>query len=215
MKSELIGFNVDLEPIEIEGTTIKFLGLTIEQDLNFDIHVNNISNKMRSAAGCIRAEGRHVSVSDRKILFNGWVRSIISHNALAFLPHLSDAQIQLLTTAYNSGIRAIFGLPKRGYAPISDLRSRLHIPSVEDIRDSSLFMAAWNNREHFSTPAKSGPTTRGRANLNVPLPDLRGMSGKLLSSISAKYWNKLPIAIKLEQKKCKAKTLIRNFVLNW
>jgi len=62
-KSEVIGFGFDPNPILINGETIypsksiKFLGLTIQQNLKWSLHVDNLCNKLRASAGRIRFEG--------------------------------------------------------------------------------------------------------------------------------------------------------------
>jgi len=213
-KSELIGFGTTPEPLVIEGSTIfpsssiKFLGLTIQSNLKFDEHVNDISGKMRSCAGRIRADARHLSVNDRRTLFNGWIRSIVGSNALAYIPHLCSNQLQKLNAAYNAGIRSIFNLPKKGYVPITTLRARLKIPSIGEIKDYILFFEAWKRRSEYLGPVQ-GAVTRGRANLNVPLPNKKGIAGKLLSTILCDYWNRLSRDIKTESKINKAKALIK------
>ena len=219
-KSELMGFGVSPEPLIIEGATIKpskfvkFLGLTIDENLSFNIHVDNIAARMRSAAGRIRAEGRHVNTNDRRTLFNGWVRSILSCNGLAYLPHLNASQLQTVSAAYNSGIRAIFNLPKKGYAPISELRSMLNIPSVEQIKDYILQKEAWKRRSNFIVPTE-GPITRGRAKLNVPLPNKKGWEGKRLTTILCDYWNSLPLDTKTEDNQTRATRAIKKTCFNF
>ena len=74
-------------------------------------------------------------------------------------------------------------------------------------------MEAWKRRSCFIIPTE-GPITRGRANLNVPLPNMKGMSGKLLNNILCDYWNKLPLATKLETNAKKAKLIIRRQALS-
>ena len=219
-KSELIGFGSQPEPLTIDGHTIlptssiKFLGLKIQNDLNFQHHVDDISNKMRSAAGRLRTECRHLEISDKRIVFNGWIRSLPTCNALAFLPHLNGSQMQQLNSAYNSGIRAIFKLPKKGYAPISDLCARAKLPTIYQIKDYILHLEAWRRRLSFNTEFE-GPTTRGRANFMVPHPNMKGMAGKLLSNILIKYWNDLPLAVKFENCQKKAKIAIRKLIFNF
>ena len=169
---------------------------------------------MRSAAGRLHSVGRNLLIDDRRTLFNGWIRSIPMCNGLAFLPHLCESQLQQLTSAYNSGIRAIHGLPKKGYAPISDLCKRLKLPNLHQIKESILLLEAWKSCTAFSIKME-GPVTRGRANLNVPLPDKKGICGKMLSTILHDFWNKLPLDVKLEECPKKAKNDIKKLAFNF
>jgi len=135
-KSELIGFGFDPAPITIEGETIipsksiTFLGLVIDSNLKWDLHVNNLCDKVRWQAGRIRSEGRHLSIKDRKTLLHAWILSRVHFNALAYMPSLNSSQIASLQTAVNAGIRAVYGLPRRSITSISELRQKLEIPSA-------------------------------------------------------------------------------------
>ena len=124
---------------------------------------------------------------------------------------ISASQLQKVSAAYNAGIRAIYKLPKKCYAPIAELSKRLNIPSVEQIKDCLLFTEAWKRR-HDLTKEYEGAITRGRTNLNVPLPNKSGVNGKRLSTMVCDYWNRLPIHIKRENDQVKAKREIKNMI---
>ena len=91
IKSDLLSINCQPNPITVAGhkviskTNIKFLGLHITQDLEWNLHLNKLCEKARFAANKIRAEGLCFSMRDRVLLYNGWVRSLFHSNALAFL----------------------------------------------------------------------------------------------------------------------------------
>ena len=64
---------------------------------------------------------------------------------------------------------------------------------------------AWKRRSSLIHPVVlAGPTTRMRAKGNLPLRDMRGHSGKLISHKIVAYWNALPMHIKLEDNRKKA-----------
>ena len=138
----------------------------------------------------------------------------VSGNGLAFLPHLCEDQLHKLSAAYNSGIRSIFGLPRKGYAPISELLARLKLPTIRQIKDFILLHEAWKRRSSFPIEFK-GAITRGRSNLNVPLPNQKGLFGSLLSNILCHHWNRLPLVIKVEESPEKAKIAIRKLAFGF
>jgi len=201
-KSELIGFGFDPAPITIEGETIipsksiTFLGLVIDSNLKWDLHVNNLCDKVRWQAGRIRSEGRHLSIKDRKTLLHAWILSRVHFNALAYMPSLNSSQIASLQTAVNAGIRAVYGLPRRSITSISELRQKLEIPSVDDIRDQVLFKAAIRNRNKYTAQPTSGPQTRSRSRGDILHPVIKGQLGKMSQTLIDSSWNKIPKEIR-------------------
>jgi len=128
-------------------------------------------------------------------------------NAGAYIPLLNQNQIQDVQTAANAGVRAVCRLPRRGQAPISLLREKLKIPSVEELRRRILWTEAWKRRPKSAT--EEGPSTRGRTAGNVPVPDLRGWNGKRIETLAIAAWNELPTEVKNERDRKKAKILIK------
>ena len=69
--------------VQLQGTTIpetesvRYLGLTIDQDLSWRTHVSNVRKKAFAAIGCIRRASCYLPVKIRKMLYNSLV-----------LPHL-------------------------------------------------------------------------------------------------------------------------------
>lgn len=215
-KTDLVCFGTSINPINVNGisvsssSSLKFLGLSIQQDLRFNIHTDRLCSCIRSAAGRIRASGGHLGVWDRKTLFSGWIRGIINSNALAYLPLLSHANLKKLDIAYNAGVRAVVGLPKRGFANLGAIRQRLQITSISQIKKQVLLMAAWKRRKSFLNPIP-GPSTRSRTLKNIPLPSLKG--NRIFSHI-ARAWNELPVSIKTNVNKASVNNWIKNYILN-
>ena len=141
---------------------------------------------------------------ERKILYYAWVHSHVMCNAGAYLPLLGVNQMQDIQTAANAGIRAICRLPKRGQAPMTSIRDQLKIPSVDTVCRRVKWLEAWKRKP--TTEDLTGPTTRGRALGNVPIPDLQGWNGKRVQTIALATWNELPASIKseIDQKKAMA-----------
>ena len=104
---------------------------------------------------------------------------------------LNDIQV-----AMNSGIRAMFNLRRFGNVSISDLKRDLMIPSIVEIKNYVIYKAAWACRDKFLSYESSGPLTRSRSKLNVPLPDEKGWRGKMVSTILFKAWNELSCVVK-------------------
>ena len=216
-KSEYIPFNYDHGAISVDGTQVepkkafKFLGCHIQADLNWNTQVKETVNKMRKSAARIRIEGRNAGIRERKVLYYAWVHSHIMCNAGAYLPLLGSNQMHDLQTAANAGIRAICRLPKHGQVPMTSIREKLQIPSVETVRNRVMWVEAWKRKP----PAifQSGPTTRGQSAGNVLTPDLRGWNGKRIQTLAQATWNELPTDVRNESDRKKATALIKKICL--
>ena len=84
-----MGFGCTPEPITVDGvvvdpaTEMKFLGLTIKNDLTWGAQVKKLCGRIRTTASRIRAEGSLFTIKDRKTLFNGWILGSVYSNGLA------------------------------------------------------------------------------------------------------------------------------------
>jgi len=203
-KTELIGFGFSPSPVTIAGQlitpvdSVKFLGFHLQANLKCDEHINYLRNKLRSASGRIRTEGRHLDIHDRRILFNGWVLGSLHSNGLAYLPNMTKADENALQSAFNAGIRAVAGFPKYGYVPVTETRRKLGIPSLNSVKNRVLTTAAWKRfHESSLTPfSGDGPVTRNRKNCNLPLPNQTGHEGKITENVLIPVWNSLPLETK-------------------
>jgi len=150
-------------------------------------------------------------MQDKKILFNGWIMGMIHSNALAYLPSLTEGQLDCLQTAVNSGIRAVLDLPRRSSISMTSVREKFGFLSVAEVKEKCLMLAAYKNRANFFECNRNtaGPSTRGKARGDVPHPVIKGHLGKTVSSALASTWNKLPSSIRHEDNPVKAKYLIK------
>jgi len=216
-KTELMGIGFTPVPISINAAqicpsmSIKFLGCTIQSNLKWNEHITSICKKVRFAASRIRNEGKYFSIGDKTTLYNGWILGLVHSNGLAYLPCATKEQLSEIQCALNSGIRAIFNIPKFGYAPLSELRNKLRLPSIHNIRDKILMMHAWRIRDQFSIKTE-GPTTRSRAKGNLPQPDQKGILGTLTSTLTICAWNKAPLSVKLAPNAASAKREIKKLL---
>jgi len=215
-KTEIIGFGFTPDSIAIDGHTIipsssiTYLGVCIQSNLSWEKHINTLCNKIRSLAGRIRVEGRHLCTSDKRKLFLGWILGTINSNGLVFLSSATQTELDKIQVAMNAGVRAIVGLPHYGHFNISILRSKLNLPSIHSIRSRIMSIEAWKRFSKVELEKEvKGPITRGRTNRNIPLPDQKGHHGKLTDNMLIGTWNTLPLEIKNEENGNKAKKSIK------
>lgn len=216
-KSEVMGFGFKPQPILVGDEWIKpkeelkFLGCWVSSSLKVDRQVNEVQVKVRQAAARIRMEGRNMSMSERKILYNSWINGQMCANGAAYLPLMNERQSQSLQSAVNCAVRAVVGLPRWGQAPVTEWRNRLGISSVKMISDQVLAIEAWKG--NASRPRLlDGPRTRGRELGNFPHPDLRGPLSKCVGNLAKVMWNSLPLSIKKQPDRVKMRREVKRWI---
>ena len=201
--------NSIIEPV----TSLKFLGLTLEDNFNFDLHVKSVSDRIRRAAANIRQEGRNFTTKDRRLLYMGWVQGTLCSNGTAYLPLLTKTQSDSLQTSCNAAIRSVANLPRKSsHISITSVRNSLNIMPVTKIAEKLILTHAWKNRRVLLPKELPGPCTRSRSRGNNPQPIQKGVIGKMVSTLATSAFNKLPLDIKLEESFSKAKYQIKKLV---
>jgi len=219
-KTGYMGIGFEPNPLILDGTVIKassslkFLGITIQSNLSWDKTVDDLCNRIRFSASRIRTEGRFFDSWDKKMLYNGWILGPLHASALAFLPTLNSTQRHNLQVAMNAGVRAVANIPKYGYFNLSAIRSQLKIHTLEQITEKMILQAAWKRKTEFRELCNTltGPSTRSKAQGNLPHPNQKGHLGKMVSTSILCGWNRLPLAIKIEDDMRKAKKMIADII---
>ena len=144
----------------------------------------------------------------------GWVQGTLCSNATAYLPVINNQQLESIQTACNAAIRSVARLPRKSAdISITSVRNHLKLMSVEDIAEKQILMYAWKNRNNFQNVDTLGPTTRARSQGNIPHPVQKGIAGKMVSTLAACAFNKLPLELKLESKASIVKANIKKMFM--
>ena len=142
---------------------------------------------------------------------------MLQNNAAVYLPHLNGEQSDKIQRAANAGVRAVAGFPRYGDFPLTETRTALNIPSVQDVNDISIMFEAWKRRRLFLDQQHDydGPKTRGRCAGDVLAPDQRSWAGKTTKTKASIAWNALPREVRAEEDADKARRMIKRFVKIW
>ena len=95
-----------------------YLGITINQNLNFNIQTNNICNKANRALGALKKAAPFLPIDTRTIMFNTMV-----------LPHL-DYCCTIWRTTSNTNIGKLLKIQNRGMHIILQCHPRTHIADM-------------------------------------------------------------------------------------
>lgn len=213
-KSEIMSFNCSLKPIEVGDQEIqpkscmKFLGLSIQADLKWQLHIDSISNKIRRAAAKIRNDGKLYSIQDKRVLYFAWIQGTLRSNLLSYMPYISTSQFDTLQTAANAGVRAVVGARRYGHIPMSKIRKDLNIPSVRDLHHRTLYFEAWKNRDGFRNISNTCRSTRATSSGNIVLKNVKGWTRQTTIQKLSEAWNDLPVNMKNSEKENQVKSYL-------
>ena len=115
--------------VQLQGTTIperdsvRYLGLTINQDLSWKTHVSNVRKKAFAATGCIRTASQYLPVKIHKMLYNSLVLPHLDYCSTVW--HFSNQTLfQSLERTQNYAMRVILSQPP--HTRSAPLRDQLH-----------------------------------------------------------------------------------------
>ena len=123
--------------VQLQGTTIpetesvRYLGLTIDQDLSWKTHVSNVRKKAFAAIGCIRRASRYLPVKIRKMLYNSLVLPHLDYCSTVW--HSCNQTLsQSVEHSQNYAMRVILNQPPRMRS--ASLRDQLHWTTLRQRR---------------------------------------------------------------------------------
>ncbi len=165
--------------MDIEGsTTIKYLRVTIDQDLKWKSHTNDIRNKSMAALASVKRSSIFLPVATRKLLFNSRVRPHLDYCSVVW-HSCNFSTSQRLERVQNYSMRVILGKPPR--TPSSSLRQQLnwstlyqrrHTHMLNQVHRCALNLApsctfALGIQLSTYTPTHEEPTTFTSSNLTL------------------------------------------------
>ena len=103
-------------------------------------------------------------------------------------------------------MRAVAGLPRKGKYPVSSVRQKLNILSVEEVCQSLIYLEAWKLKPVIEEQERNSITTRAKLRGDIKLPKKIGWSGKKFKTKKMEAWNALPQDIRNESKVEKPKS---------
>lgn len=218
-KSEIVCFNFEMKPLEIAGYEVipkkefKFLGLTIQTNLRWGSHIEQLCASIRRAAGRIRLEGRHLQCQERAQLYAAWVGGRIHSNGRAYLPSISEGEANRLQAACNAAVRAVGGIPKKSEHSVTVVRKKYGIMSVREVKEFYELMEAWEMRDKLVMENVDRRETRSVAASKIVVPDQRGWRKFQTGTIARLSWNRLPMEVRLVGDRVLAKKMIKELVM--
>ena len=131
-KSKWQPVDVQLQSTTIPETeSVRYLGLTIDQDLSWKTHVSNVRKKAFAAISCIRIASRYLPVQIRKMLYNSLLLPHLDYCSTVW--HFCNKTLsQSLERSQNYAMRVILNQPLHMRSAPSGTSST-GLPSINDV----------------------------------------------------------------------------------
>ena len=186
----------------------KFLGVTLDPKLKFNLHIQASCNKVSKSIGIIRHISKFVSTP-----------TLISLYYSLIYPYLTYCSL-IWGTTYETHLNPLIILQKRAIRIINKVNYSEHtsplffsnkILKLKDLIKYRQAIYVYKNILQFSTPAHSY-STRNRNNLSIPFQRLT-IAQHSLSYCGPATWNSLPEYIKTAHNISNFKKLLREHFL--
>ena len=198
----------------------KFLGITIDEKLKFEIHINNVISKINKVTGILWKTKEIVHKTTLRMLYLSLAWSHLTYGVLAWgrgnlvsLNKLQNAQNKLVKIIYGSHNNSIYQLNNLlrvtdtyDFFALIKLFSELNVSSSQETYFAERIQNIQTIHDHF---------TRFGRNLNIIPPQIR--KSKCYASFlykSINLWNNLPLNIKNSISLSVFKNKVRAFLLD-
>ena len=210
--------NSDLELV----SSTKYLGVTIDHSLSFDLHIKNLINKLSKSVGILAKVKPFLSTAAMLTLYYAIFQSYLQYGVLVWSSTFKS-YLKKLIVLQNKALKIIGGAKWNERAPPFHLKFKiLKLPDMFKF-ESALSTFKFNKQllpspfsHYFSkSNTKHHQLTRGAKSDNYFLPFYR--TNKLQNSIKyhgPKFWNSLPIELKLCKSLKSFKRKLKQFFLN-
>ena len=178
--------------------TTKFLGITIDDKLTWNQHINNITTKASHATGTIYRVRHHLPLHTLKTLYNTLVLPHFSYCNIIWASNY-HTRITRLNITQKWAIRTITNSPRITHS--SPLFHKLNTLTITDINklQTALFMHDYSHNnlplnftDYFQTNKQMHTHNTRQANkFHLPLPTTTAEKHNILYN-GAKVWNELP-----------------------
>jgi hypothetical protein len=191
--------DLSLHGQEIEQVKMyKYLGVTIDEDLTFNIHVDNVIKKINRSLGVLKRASPYVPLSNRITLYNTIVLPHFDY-CCTLWDTCSESQITRLQMLQNRGMRIILGCHHRTH--VSDMLSTLKWLNVRQ-RFIFLKCTLMYNISNDKTPKYLKSVTPGISHVyNTRSKKCNNIfqthcHNKSLQFTGTSLWNNLPSQVK-------------------
>ena len=202
----------ELKQIEINNTTIKHsqhsknLGIILDQDLNWEEHVDKLKKDLSSIIGSFKIIKNYIPEANKRQLYYAHIYSKLQYG-IEIYGQATAKTIKQLQVKQNKALKALYNYDH--YKPTKELHKELKLLLVKDITIHKIIQFVQLQRLHkipsifdkyfIENKQIHSHETRQIQNLHTPKAKTT-LGKKSIKYTGAKEWNGVPIEIR--KRKC-------------
>ena len=205
-----INLNLHIGDTKIKNVaSTKYLGLNIKQDMKWQIHINNVINKLNQLIPIFYSIRNIISTEKKLIIYNALVTSKINYG-LELYGRKNTKWLCLLQKTQNKLLKILF--QKNILYSTNSLHYNLKILKVIDLQKLRLALLIFDNKINLIIKTKY--TLRDK--MNIALTSDAYQYINKISDSAIIVWNDLPSRIKIiENRNLFKKMAIENYLNNY
>lgn len=213
--------NVKVNNVTLQSKeSVKYLGATLEQDLNGQIMGNSVVSKVNSGVKFLYRQASFLDIREKKLLCSAMLQSRFDFSCNIWFRALSMSVKNRLQTAQNKMIRYILGYHSRRHLFFEDFKSlgyldvesRVDFLSLNTMYNISQNTAPLYMCEHVPKFSASHCTRRSQNSFIVS--DAKSHSKVSFKCNGVKLWNSLPNSIRNSDSKDKFKKCCKKYLMS-
>jgi len=144
-KKVKLDVKIGLDSIQ-ESKEIKFLGVIIDNKLNFSPHFNKVYDSVKKGLNGLIMVKNQLNQTAKLKVYHSLIHSHLDYCAMIWISNISKKQLNMLKVIQKKAIRIVYG--KKYNAHTGDLFQSSGVTKVENIfeRDSALMTFKYQNR---------------------------------------------------------------------
>ena len=110
-KSEHLDFNIKLGNSSItQAKQIEFLGVIIDENLNFEAHSNNVLKKAEKGLNALNSVKNFLNYQSKINIYHSLIHSHLAYCSLSWIPKIKATKLKKLVTLQKKALRSIFNV---------------------------------------------------------------------------------------------------------
>ena len=188
--------NIQLNNSMIEHvSSVRFLGVEMDENLKFNLHINNIAKKISQNTGILRKLKEFVPADTLLHLYYIFIESYMNYCTLSF-GNAFDTHLRPLEVAQKKCVRVVGNQPY--FSHTNPIFRRLKILKFKDIYRYNLGIYMYKNLDHFTNRRSlHDHDTRSGNSYDSVFQRLTLTQRQSLEFQAPNNWNSIPIYIRV------------------
>lgn len=181
------------ESIEIpEVTSVKYLGIIIDRHLRWDVHVNNLTKKLRGLISTFKCLKNYLDVSHLKIIYYALVQSLLSYGIIGW-GGVNESHLKQLNTVQKWILRIIFS--KSITYPSDLLYEESQLFDAKQLFYLKISLKTFKNKTNIKQ-IKHNYDTRTKQNSCLEPRSIKTAGQKSYTYLESRVYNSLPLTLR-------------------